>query len=118
MTPMLGIMASSILKAVKPTAVEYLVVAGGGGGNPNLGAGGGAGGYRTATGFAVSSGVSITVTVGGGGAGGYFSGSWLDGTAGSTSTFSTINSSGSKSLNVWLVIIVNYNDTYYFIIFI
>ena len=51
--------------------VEYLVVAGGGAGGQGSGGGaggGGAGGFRTGTNYAVSGGVSITVTVGAGGA--------------------------------------------------
>ena len=51
-----------------PTTVEYLVVAGGGGGGSD-GGGGGAGGLLTATGYAVTIGSSITVTVGAGGTG-------------------------------------------------
>jgi hypothetical protein len=51
-----------------PTSVEYLVIAGGGGGGNGRGGGGGAGGYRTASGFAVTAGIPITVTVGAGGA--------------------------------------------------
>ena len=58
--PILGVIASSRLTAVKPTSVDYLVVAGGGGGG-NTGAG--AGGYRTGS-LAVSG--SFTVTVGAG----------------------------------------------------
>lgn len=54
---------------VAPTSVEYLVVAGGGGGGRDNAGGGGAGGFRTATGFAVSAGSAITVTVGAGGVG-------------------------------------------------
>ncbi len=77
---------------VTPT-VEYLVVAGGGGGGQWAGGGGGgAGGCRTATGFAVSSGSAITVTVGGGGTGGGNQ-STLP-TAGSNSVFSSITSTG------------------------
>jgi hypothetical protein len=72
------------------TSVEYMVVAGGGGAASG---GAGAGGYRAASGFAVTAGVSITVTVGAGGTGVVSSGGSLP-TAGSTSTFSTINSSG------------------------
>ena len=76
--------------------VEYLVVAGGGGGGNGIsgatnGGGGGAGGYRTTTGFVVSSGVSITVTVGAGGTGG------SPGSIGSNSVFSTITSTGCGS---------------------
>ena len=76
-----------------PSAVEYLVIAGGGGGGSNLGGGGGAGGFRTATGFAVATGSPITVTVGGGGAGGA-GGGQNRGTNGSNSVFSTITSTG------------------------
>jgi hypothetical protein len=67
--------------------VEYLVVGGGGGGGDTWGksGGGGAGGYRTETGFAVSSGINITVTVGAGGAAA---------SNGSDSVFSTITSTG------------------------
>lgn len=76
--------------------VEYLVVAGGGAGgigsNSGVnGGGGGAGGYRTATGFAVSSGVSLTVTVGAGGATTNISSVAANG---SNSVFSTITSLG------------------------
>ena len=75
--------------------VEYLVVAGGGGGGKGGGGGGGggAGGYRTATGFSVTGGIPITVTVGGGGAGStstYTAG----GNNGNDSVFSTITSTG------------------------
>jgi len=53
------------------TTVEYLVVAGGGGGayGGNPGGGGGAGGLLTATGYAVTIGSTITITVGAGGPG-------------------------------------------------
>jgi prepilin-type N-terminal cleavage/methylation domain-containing protein len=52
------------------TSVQYLVVGGGGSGGSGSspGGGGGAGGFLTATGFTVSPGASITVTVGSGGA--------------------------------------------------
>lgn len=50
------------------TTVEYLVIAGGGGGGGNKGGGGGAGGVLQATGYAVTAGVSLTVTIGSGGA--------------------------------------------------
>jgi hypothetical protein len=81
-----------------PSAVDYLVVAGGGGGGagPNSrGGGAGAGGYR-ASGFGPSplQGTAITITattfpisVGGGGSGGG---------AGSNSVFSTITSAGGS----------------------
>ena len=55
-----------------PSTVEYLVVAGGGGGGGAIyayydGAGGGGGGFLTSSGYAVSAGSSISVTVGNGG---------------------------------------------------
>ena len=49
------------------TAVEYLVVAGGGGAGGDRAGGGGAGGLLQATGYSVTIGSSITVTVGAGG---------------------------------------------------
>jgi hypothetical protein len=75
--------APSGAPSVTPT-VEYLVVAGGGGASGDRGGGGGAGGYRTATGFSVTSGTPITVTVGGGGNGGLHT---ANGTNGSDSLF-------------------------------
>ena len=75
--------------APAPSAVEYLVVAGGGGSNLYGGGyatgGGGAGGLRTASGFAVSTGSAITVTVGAGGGAG---------ATGSNSVFSSITANG------------------------
>jgi prepilin-type N-terminal cleavage/methylation domain-containing protein len=68
------------------TSVEYLVIAGGGGGyNGWYGGGGGAGGMLTGTGYAVTPGVSISITVGAGGAGG---------TNGSNSVFGTLTAIG------------------------
>lgn len=68
------------------SSVEYLVIAGGGGGgNGPYQGGGGAGGYRTASGFAVSAGTPITVTVGAGGAVSY---------QGSSSVFSSVSCTG------------------------
>lgn len=72
--------------------VDYLVVAGGGGGGCREAGGGGAGGFRTATGFSVSSGVGLTVTVGAGGSGS--SDSSIKGSNGSDSVFSSITSTG------------------------
>jgi hypothetical protein len=72
---------------VTPT-VEYLVIAGGGGGGRDDGGGGGAGGFRTASGFSVSAGSPLTVTIGGGGNGG----SSTDGSNGVDSVFSSITS--------------------------
>ena len=65
-----GILSTALTGLNYPvTTVEYLVVAGGGsGGNAqSQGGGGGAGGLLTATGYAVTLGTSITVTVGAGG---------------------------------------------------
>ena len=58
--------SSAASNSVTPIAftVEYLVIAGGGGGGATRGGGGGAGGYLTASGFTVSTGSPITVTVG------------------------------------------------------
>lgn len=81
--------------SMAPTSVEYLVVAGGGsGGAGNNAGGGGAGGYQTATGFAVSGGVTYTVTVGAGGASA--GGAYVNqvGNNGSNSVFSSITSIG------------------------
>ena len=78
---------------IAPSTVEYLVVAGGGGGGyGSSSGGGGAGGLRTATGFAVTSGVAITVTVGGGGTAG--NASAANGGKGTDSVCSTITSTG------------------------
>lgn len=91
----------SITSSLQKTPdVEYLVVAGGGGGGAEAttldhgGGGGGAGGFRTATGFAVTAGVSITVTVGAGGAGAVANVNNGIGASGSSSVFSTITSAG------------------------
>jgi hypothetical protein len=85
----------------KTSSIEYLVVAGGGGGGWMLAGGGGAGGYRTATGYPVSSGSPITVTVGAGGAGNNGTPNSFNGTAGgytgspgSNSVFGSITSTG------------------------
>ena len=90
----LGTNGSGVLSWVSaaptaPTSVEYLVVAGGGGGG---GGGGGAGGFLTATGFAVTTGSPLTVTVGAGGAGG--ANGNLVGVSGSNSVFSSITATG------------------------
>jgi len=81
------------------SSVEYLVVAGGGGGGADVTdgrvrctGGGGAGGYRTATGYAVTTGSPITVTIGGGGAGG--NSTLVTGTNGTNSVFGSITSTG------------------------
>jgi hypothetical protein len=78
-------------------SVEYLVVAGGGGGGSGYGSaaggGGGAGGFLTGTGYTVTTGASITVTVGGGGAGGASSLNTI-GATGSNSVFGSITASG------------------------
>jgi hypothetical protein len=72
--------------------VEYLVVAGGGSSGSGLGNGAGAGGFKRATGYAVTAGSPITVTVGGGGAAS--AGGTTNGNQGSDSVFGTITSKG------------------------
>jgi hypothetical protein len=87
---------SFIFTFVTPT-VDYLVVAGGGGGGYDGGGGGGAGGLRTATGFSVTAGTPITVTVGSGGAGSSASGGGSNGgqgTSGLNSVFGSITANG------------------------
>ena len=81
----------TILPSNPTPTVEYLVVAGGGGGGTDDGGGGGAGGFRTATGYSVTAGTPITVTVGNGGAGSIDPGS---STSGSNSVFGAITSLG------------------------
>lgn len=76
---------------VAPSSVEYLVVGGGGAGGCQGGGGGGAGAFRTASGFAVSAGSPITVTVGAGGA---VNSPIGRGSVGVDSVFSTITSNG------------------------
>jgi len=81
-----------------PPTVEYLVVAGGGGGGGDqfvgnrCAGGGGAGGYLTATGYAVTAGTPITVTIGGGGAGG--NSTTPAGDNGTSSVFGSISTVG------------------------
>ena len=93
--------ASNSLTTLPATPnVDYLVVAGAGGGGggaprPSGCGGGGAGGFRTASGLSVTSGVSISVTVGAGGRGGTGSSTTgASGTKGSNSVFSSITSTG------------------------
>ncbi len=71
---------------------EYLVVAGGGGGGRG-GGGGGAGGARIGTGFSVTGGDTIAITVGAGGVGSLAS-PISYGSNGANSVFSTISSTG------------------------
>lgn len=66
----------SLTAGSNPTAIDYVMVAGGGGGGIGSnwatnagGGGGGAGGYLTGTGISVSAGVTYTITVGTGGPG-------------------------------------------------
>ena len=75
-----------------PDTVEYLVVAGGGAGGSN-GGGGGAGGLLTAAGFSVTSGTAYTVTVGAGGVGQNYN-NRASITAGSSSVFGSISTTG------------------------
>ena len=84
--------ASTFRLAWIVSTVDYLVVAGGGGGGSVRGGGGGAGGFLTGTGFAVTDGVPIAITVGAGGAGGIPSSK--NGKRGSNSVFSTITATG------------------------
>lgn len=77
-----------------PSTVEYLVVAGGGGGAADDGGGGGAGGFLTGSGFSVSAGSPITVTIGAGGAGATNPGGSDTAFAGSNSVFSSITATG------------------------
>ena len=51
------------------TTIDYIVVAGGGGGGRDAAGGGGAGGFLTDTGYGVTPGIPITITIGAGGAG-------------------------------------------------
>ena len=77
------------------SAIDYLVVAGGGSGASalNLGCGGGgAGGYVTNTGFAVTPGIAIPITIGAGGAG-------VSGGGGNNGTNSAINPTYSASFD-------------------
>jgi hypothetical protein len=94
-----GVMSWGSAAPTAPPTVEYLVVAGGGGGGADLfigrdGGGGGAGGYLTATGYAVTAGTPITVTVGGGGAGGSSSTTGNNGVNGTPSVFGSISTVG------------------------
>ena len=82
----------SITVLTSVDTVEYLVVGGGGGGGRDGGGGGGAGGYRTATGYTVTSGTPITVTVGSGGAGHVYGS--INPTNGGNSVFGSITSLG------------------------
>ena len=74
-----------------PSTVEYLVVAGGGGGAGVDGGGGGAGGLLTATGYSITAGSPITVTVGAGGSGSVYS---AYASQGQDSIFGTITTKG------------------------
>lgn len=76
--------------------VRYLVVAGGGGGGYDEGGGGGAGGLRQATGFSVTAGNFLRVTVGQGGLGS--PGNDESDSAGSTSNPATLAASGQNSV--------------------
>jgi len=84
--------------ALTTPTVEYLVVAGGGAGGSTVGGGGGAGGYRTATGYAVTAGSAITVTVGAGGP----RAAWNSlGSNGSNSVFGTITATGGGTGGIY-----------------
>jgi len=77
------------------TTVEYLVVAGGGSGSGSFSgqftpAGGGAGGLLQGSGYPVTPGSTISITIGAGGTGG----GGLSGANGSSSVFGTITAIG------------------------
>jgi hypothetical protein len=85
-------LTSGTFTPLQGLSCDYLVVAGGGGGGSGTAGGGGAGGYLTGTGFAVTSGTPIAVTVGAGGTTpGAYPGT---ATAGANSVFSSITSAG------------------------
>ena len=75
------------------SSVEYLVIGGAGSGGVSHGGGGGAGAFRTATGYSVTAGTGLNVTVGSGGAP-VTSGSAAAGLNGTPSVFGTITSDG------------------------
>jgi hypothetical protein len=81
-----------ILKVVRLTAVEYLVVAGGGGGGYQVGGGGGGGGLLYSASLPVTAGTAYTVTVGASGAGA--AASSVPGASGGNSSFSTLTAIG------------------------
>ena len=56
--------------SLKPTAIDYIIVAGAGGGGGNLGGGGGGGGVLTSTSYSIVPEQAYTITVGAGGTGG------------------------------------------------
>ena len=91
-SPLTVTQSAGFLAATAPPTVDYLVVAGGGGGGAIAGGGGGGGGYLTATGFAVATNTSLTVTVGTGGTGS--TGTAIKGINGANSVFSTITAIG------------------------
>jgi hypothetical protein len=80
----------SIAVIATPTALDYLVVAGGGAGGAWYNAGGGgAGGLLQATGVSITAGVTYTITVGAGG-----TGSSTNGVVGQVGANSSISGSG------------------------
>jgi hypothetical protein len=74
------------------TTVDYLCIAGGASGGSNVGGGGGAGGYKSATGFAVTPGTQVTITVGAGGNAQAVSNT--SGNNGNNSVFDSVTSTG------------------------
>lgn len=74
--------------------VQVLVVAGGGGGGAGSGGGGGAGGVQASSTYNVTSGQSISVTVGAGGTGGTGGATPTRGNVGSDSVFGLITAAG------------------------
>lgn len=74
--------------------IDVLVVGGGGGGGSDMGGGGGGGGVIYNTGFSVTPGSSIAVTVGAGGAGGLNGTNQIRGGNGGNSIFSSLTAIG------------------------
>jgi hypothetical protein len=87
----------------KPVNVDYLVVAGGAGGGGS-GAGGGAGGLLQGN-IPVTSGASITVTIGGGGSGGVAAAS--RGSSGNNSVFGSLTAVGGGGGGSWNAVTTN-----------
>lgn len=83
----------AVAECLPTVSLHYMVIGGGGSGGVR-GGGGGAGGYREGTGYSVTVGQSIAVSVGGGGAS-VAPPAWYDqGNDGSPSTFGSITAAG------------------------
>ena len=84
--------------AIPPTAIDFLLIAGGGG--CSLG-GGGAGGYREFTGTSVTTGTEYTITVGAGGAGTGNINSYYPGKGVNSSAFGQSATGGGKGQGIY-----------------